>query len=137
MLEVNKLFEKNKIFAKLQQILPKAMCTYSQFHVAAIVVTDNGYFHGFNIENSAYPNTICAERTALFSALLNGASTIKEVHLLTDDVTGKANMCGSCRQTLSDHVAPNCIVYVYAHDGTYNKFFFYELLPEAFNNQFL
>ncbi|WP_391591956.1 Cytidine deaminase [[Mycoplasma] cavipharyngis] len=135
--EVNQIFEKKVIFQQLKELLPKAICPYSKFHVACILVTDTGNFFGFNIENSAYPNSMCAERVALFHALVNNANRINEVHLLTDDVTGKANMCGSCRQTLSDHIAYNATVFVYDHQGNYHKFYFYELLPEAFNKDFL
>lgn len=132
-MEINKIFTNKIIFEKLKKILLKAICPYSKFHVAVILITDIGEFEGFNIEASAFANTMCAERTALYHALIKGAKKIKEIHLLTDDYNGKANMCGSCRQSLNDHVAYNAKVFVYDHQGNYCEFNFYELLPEAFN----
>lgn len=127
----------SQIFAQLQAILPKARCDYSQFHVAAIVKTDRGLFGGFNIENSAYPNSICAERVAIFRALFEGATVLDEVHLLTDDSLGVANICGSCRQSLSEYAHNSTKVFVYDHMGNYQSFVFYDLLPQAFTKHFL
>lgn len=126
------IFENQKMFNWLQKLLPLAHCHYSRFHVAAVVITDIGAFEGFNIEASAFANTMCAERVALFHALIKGSKFVKAIHLLTDDPDGKANMCGSCRQSLNDYVAANAVVYVYDHAGKFSKMYFYELLPEAF-----
>ncbi|TQS37093.1 hypothetical protein Golomagni_02445 [Golovinomyces magnicellulatus] len=47
-----------------------AYCPYSNFRVGATLVTIQGeYFDGANIENAAYPVGICAERTALGTAI--------------------------------------------------------------------
>ena len=47
-----------------------AYSPYSHFRVSALVVTKTGeIYKGVNIENAAYPATICAERSALTSAI--------------------------------------------------------------------
>ena len=51
----------------------KSISTYSSFHVGAALLTeDEKIILGANIENASYGLTICAERTAVFQALLDG-----------------------------------------------------------------
>ena len=46
---------------------------YSGFAVGAALLTDSGKIYGgCNIENAAYPATICAERTAMVKAVSEG-----------------------------------------------------------------
>ena len=46
---------------------------YSNYPVGAAVLTESGrIYDGVNIENAAYPVTICAERVAIFKAVSNG-----------------------------------------------------------------
>ncbi len=54
----------------------KAYSPYSEFSVGAALLTESGKIYtGCNIENAAYPSTICAERTALFKAVSEGERT--------------------------------------------------------------
>ena len=47
---------------------------YSKFHVGAVLLAKNGtYYTGCNIENAGYTATNCAERTAFFKAVSEGA----------------------------------------------------------------
>ena len=51
----------------------RAHCPYSQFHVGAAVLCDDGsVIEGCNVENASYGLTVCAERVALFSAISQG-----------------------------------------------------------------
>ncbi len=51
-----------------------AYAPYSRFYVgAAILSTDGRIFTGCNVENAAYGAGICAERTAVFKAISEGA----------------------------------------------------------------
>lgn len=51
-----------------------AYAPYSRFYVgAAILSTDGRIFTGCNVENAAYGAGICAERTAVFKAVSEGA----------------------------------------------------------------
>ena len=44
----------------------KAYCPYSDFHVDAAILDDNGQVHvGCNVENAAYPQGSCAEAGAM------------------------------------------------------------------------
>ncbi len=83
---------------------------YSKFKVGAAVLTKNGkIFAGTNIENASYGVTICAERSALFSAISAGERRFKALALITQKLPGAAfnTPCGSCRQVMSEFMAPD------------------------------
>ena len=79
-----------------------ARSEYSQFKVgAAVEDADGRIFGGCNVESASYGLTICAERTALFSAIAAGSRTFRRVVVVTgaDSLTPP---CGACRQVLWD-----------------------------------
>ena len=58
---------------KLLKLLDNSYAVYSNFPVAAIVVMNDGReFCGVNVENASYGATICAERSAIVSAISAG-----------------------------------------------------------------
>jgi len=74
---------------------------YSNYRVGAALLTASGkVYRGCNIENSAYPVTVCAERTAIFSAVASG-----ERDFIAIAVAGSSEHCtpcGSCLQVMSE-----------------------------------
>jgi cytidine deaminase len=57
---------------KLIELLNNSYSPYSNFRVAAILVCKDGReFNGVNVENAAYGSSICAERSAILSAISN------------------------------------------------------------------
>ena len=88
---------------------------YSRFPVgAALECADGTVFTGCNVENSAYGDTICAERTAVVGN--------------SEDYCWP---CGSCRQVLYEF-APGLTVLVARGDGNYVKLSLQELLSHGF-----
>jgi cytidine deaminase len=86
-----------------------AYAPYSRFQVGAAALTASGrIFRGGNIENAAYPMTVCAERVALFNAYAHEEREIIALAVVTatDDV---ASPCGACRQVIFE-LAPRCQV---------------------------
>ena len=78
----------------------RAYAPYSNFFVGAALLTASGnVFPGCNVENAAYSMAICAERTALVSAVAAGERQIVAVAVVTDTLT-PASPCGACRQML-------------------------------------
>jgi cytidine deaminase len=86
-----------------------AYIPYSRFAVGAAVLTASGrVFPGCNIENAAYPATVCAERTALFNAYAAGEREILAIAVVAD-TSGPVSPCGTCRQVIHE-LAPQAIV---------------------------
>lgn len=74
---------------------------YSHYAVGAALLTKSGkIFTGCNIENAAYPVTICAERTAIFKAISEGELDFEAIVIATED--GQGHPCGSCRQVMAE-----------------------------------
>ena len=87
----------------------RAYAPYSRFAVGAAVLTASGrVYPGCNIENAAYPSTVCAERVALTSAYAAGERDIVALAVVAD-TAGPVSPCGTCRQVIHE-LAPRCIV---------------------------
>jgi cytidine deaminase len=98
-----------QLLAAAQAARKQAYIPYSHFAVGAAVLTSTGQiFPGCNIENSAYPVTICAERVALSSAYAAGQRDIVAIAVVAD-TPGPVSPCGACRQVMLE-LAPHCTV---------------------------
>lgn len=112
----------------------RAYCPYSGFHVgAAVMASDGRIFSGANVENASYGLTICAERSAIFTAASSGAHRLRAVAVTCPDADQGAPPayrmpCGACRQVIAEFAAPGLVVVV----GGVKEFRLEELLPEAF-----
>ncbi len=79
-----------------------AVAPYSGFRVgAALLATDGTVFTGCNVESATYGLTCCAERTAVFKALSEGARAFRAVAVVTG-AEAPTPPCGACRQVLWD-----------------------------------
>ena len=77
-----------------------AHAPYSGFQVGAAVETADGRIYGgCNIENVSYGLTNCAERTAMFQAIANGAKKLVCMAVCADTPEPVAP-CGACRQVM-------------------------------------
>jgi cytidine deaminase len=91
-----------------------AYIPYSNYPVgAALVASDGTIFTGCNVENAAYPATICAERTALVKAVSEG---VQDFELLVVATNNGGSPCGICRQMLYEFT-PNLRVVCVNFDG--------------------
>ena len=107
---------------------------YSKFYVGAVVVASNGeeerIFTGVNVENASYGLTVCAERVAVFKAVSEGFTKIREVYIVAVDrnrnVVEKVAPCGACRQVIYEF-SDNAIIHTPTSTYTIE-----ELLPEGF-----
>ena len=79
-----------------------AHAPYSHFQVGAALLTSTGTVHGgCNVENAAYPVTLCAERGALSAAVAAGLRPGGLVAaVVVTDVAELTPPCGACRQAL-------------------------------------
>ena len=112
----------------------RAYAPYSHFQVGAAALSASGrMFPGCNIENAAYPATVCAERTALFSAYTAGEREIVALAIVTD-TPDPASPCGTCRQVIRE-LAPECTVVLANMRGDVCVTTPEVLLPGAFTSQ--
>ncbi|NLM62905.1 MAG: cytidine deaminase [Mollicutes bacterium] len=87
---------------KLTNLLKNAYAPYSNYKVAALVVTKDGnVFSGVNVENASYGATICAERSAILSAVSSGyrKGDFKELYVMVES-DKLAFPCFLCRQVI-------------------------------------
>ena len=119
----------NRILLELaREAMRRSYSPYSSYPVgAALRATDGRIFTGCNVENASFGLSNCAERTALFKAVSEGA---REFDALAIAAKTKAWPCGACRQVLNEF-APNLHVMVTWEDHVEEKNL-RELLPEGF-----
>ena len=96
------MIEKDELIREALAARGKAYVPYSQFQVGAALATRDGkVYHGCNVENASFGLTNCAERTAIFKAISEGATEITQVVVYTP--TGEPTTpCGACRQVIRE-----------------------------------
>jgi cytidine deaminase len=117
------------------EVRKNAYVPYSNYRVGAALRAKSGrIFSGVNVENAAYPTTICAERTAVFKAVSEGEREFDVIAVVTDN---GGSPCGSCRQVLAEF-GLDILVLIADGNGTLVKeMTVNELLPEAFTPKHL
>ena len=110
----------------------RAYAPYSRFQVGAALLDDHGRIHaGCNVENAAYPQSQCAEATAIGHLILAGGTRI-----LAAAVVGVAEQpvtpCGGCRQRLREFAGDDLPVWVADLLTVRARFTLGALLPSSF-----
>ena len=74
--------------------LENAYAPYSKFRVGAALLTPGGeIIAGCNVENSAYPSGMCAERVAVGAAVSRGLREFTHVVVATEAETPTPPLC--------------------------------------------
>jgi len=105
-----------------------AYAPYSGFQVGAALATNGGKIYtGYNVENVSLGLTICAERSAVVTAIAQGSRDFVAIAVVT---TGKkpAVPCGACRQVMTEF-NPSMKIIAATIDGKVQEFDLAELLP--------
>ncbi|MEZ4988177.1 MAG: cytidine deaminase [Saprospiraceae bacterium] len=98
--------EDQSLLLAAREALKKAYAPYSNFHVGAALLLDNhDIVSGANYENAAYSMCLCAERSAIATAVSAhpGRQIIKiaiTVRNPAKPVLSPAAPCGACRQVM-------------------------------------
>ena len=115
------------LLARAEAVAARAYAPYSNYLVgAAVLARDGRIYEGVNVENAAYPLGICAERTAIACAVVDGCRPGDLV-----EIAITASPCGGCRQWLHEFrvervTFPNA-------DGDVVSYAPDELLPETWD----
>jgi cytidine deaminase len=116
--------------ARAAQARQWAYAPYSHYFVGAALLTSSGrVYDGVNVENAAYPDTICAERTAVFKAVSEGEREFVAIAVSSDN---GGTPCGSCRQVLSEFSLGAQVIIADADGVIVKRTTVRELLPDAF-----
>ena len=119
-----------------------AYVPYSRFAVGAALREQGGQgrvFTGCNIENASYTPTNCAERTALFKAVSEGARQFDAIAIVGSKLGERNTLvtgpCGVCRQALYEFGGPALVVIMAKSEDDYLETTLGELLPYGFGPQ--
>ena len=112
-------------------VLERSYSPYSKMRVGAVLETADGRrFSGCNVENASFGLTICAERSAIASAVSSGVREFATIAIVSD-ADAPLMPCGACRQTLLEF-APDLRVLIEAKNGECVATTIGELLPHSF-----
>lgn len=108
----------------------RAYAPYSNYRVGAALVTSSGrFFTGCNVENAAYPTSLCAERVAVFKAVSDGEREFTAIAVVTSN---GGTPCGACRQVLAEFGLETVVLIADAEGNLKQEATLSELLPGAF-----
>ena len=117
------------LLALAREAMKRSYSPYSHYPVgAALLSADGRVFQGCNIENASFGLTNCAERTAMFKAVSEGATEFTAVAIASEKSAPWP--CGACRQVLNEF-APDIRVLV-TWDGHVDEAPLSRLLPYGF-----
>jgi len=90
----------------------QAYAPYSHFRVGAAVLGKDGIYTGANVENASLGLSLCAERSALAAAVVNGDRSIRGIAVACIDAhETSCTPCGACRQWIQE-LAPKAEILI-------------------------
>ena len=122
---------------KLKELLNNSYSPYSHFRVASIVVMKDGNeFNGVNVENASYGAAICAERSAIVSAISAGykKNDFEALYVMCDNEKIGFS-CMVCRQVISEFFEPDKKVIAMNPNGDEISLTVKELCPYPFSDE--
>jgi cytidine deaminase len=126
---------KQKLIDVAVQARQWAYAPYSHYAVGAALLTLSGkIYDGVNVENAAYPTTMCAERVAVFKAVSEGERQFEAIAVVTSN---GGSPCGSCRQVLAEFGLDTVVLIATADGHLVQEAILSDLLPGAFTPQVL
>lgn len=119
-----------QLLALAREAMQRSYSPYSRFRVGACVLSADGrLFTGCNIENASYGLTNCAERTAIFKAVSEGATDFTAIAIAAENAAPWP--CGACRQVLNEFSNDMRVLVTWGHDAV-EKTTLAALLPHSF-----
>jgi homotetrameric cytidine deaminase/rRNA maturation RNase YbeY len=119
-----------QLLALAREAMQRSYSPYSRFRVGACVLCEDGrVYTGCNVENASFGLTNCAERTAIFKAVSEGATGFNAIAIAAEGAAPWP--CGACRQVLNEF-APDIRVLVTWGEGQTGEMRLSQLLPHGF-----
>jgi cytidine deaminase len=121
-----------KLMQAARRAYETAHAPYSEFYVGAAVLSDSGkVYTGCNVENASYGLTICAERTAITTAVAAEGSDMRIRAVAVANAQGvSCSPCGACRQFIYEF-GPHALI-LFEFDGKLQQKPITDLLPYGF-----
>lgn len=127
--------ERHNLIDQANETRRYAYAPYSNYPVGAALRTKSGkIFTGINVENAAYPTSMCAERTAIFKAVSEGEHEFDAIAVVTDN---GGSPCGSCRQVLAEFGQDTTVLIANGEGELLQETTVKDLLPGAFTPEHL
>jgi len=121
-----------KLFEEAIKVREKAHVPYSQFKVGVAFLTeDNSIIVGCKVENAAYPQSQCAEASAIGNLISKGYKKIIEIVVIGSG-DKLCSPCGGCRQRLREFSKLDVPIHICNTDGHIKTSTLGELLPDSF-----
>lgn len=127
--------EKQALIDLANMARQRAYAPYSNYPVGSALRTKTGRLYtGVNVENAAYPQTMCAERVAIFKAVSEGEKDFEVITVVTDN---GGSPCGGCRQVMAEFGLDTIVILADGTGKLVKETTVGELLPEAFRPDLL
>ncbi|MBF5081561.1 cytidine deaminase [Quadrisphaera sp. INWT6] len=99
------------LLAAAREVQQRAYAPYSNFHVGAAALVDDGrVVTGCNVENAGYGVTLCAECGLVSSLVSGGGGRLVAFACVGGDDARQIMPCGRCRQLLYEHGGRSLLV---------------------------
>jgi cytidine deaminase len=122
--------QRQELVERAIQARQMAYAKYSNYQVGAALLTRSGkVYTGANVENAAYPLSLCAERVAIFKAVTEGE---REFVALAVATSNGGTPCGSCRQVMAEFGQDMRVLIADAEGNVRQEVTVSDLLPGAF-----
>jgi len=122
-----------KLIDQAKEAFKNAYVPYSNYPVGSAVLTESGeIFKGANVENVAFPVTVCGERSAIFNAVSHGHRSFQAIAVVT---RGGGTPCGSCRQVMAEFGLDTLVLIANAKGELLQTYTVRDLLPNAFDEE--
>lgn len=124
--------EIKELFDAARAIQRNAYAPYSNYRVGAAIRAASGRIYaGCNVENAAYPQSSCAEASAISLMIAGGDTVIAEVLVIADGER-LASCCGGCRQRIREFAPLDTLVHTCGPEGVRLTLTVEQLLPYSF-----
>ena len=97
----------NELMEMAKKASENSYSPYSKFPVGACALFESGKTYiGTNVENASYGATICAERSAILNAIVNGERKLTAIAIYGPKMK-RCAPCGPCRQVINEFRSEN------------------------------